>query len=96
MVHGEVAGLKNGEPVMAGVLGVLQSKVFSTDSTIHTLPRALMAARPLADVPRRGPVPKLLWADLFFSDLAHLNLMSVRIRFCRQKPDPVGEKSPPM
>jgi len=23
-----------------------------------------MAARPLEDVPRRGPVPKLLWADL--------------------------------
>ena len=23
-----------------------------------------MAARPLAEAPRRGPVPKLLWADL--------------------------------
>ena len=24
-----------------------------------------MAARPLADVPRRGPVSKLLWTDVF-------------------------------
>ena len=37
-----------------------------------------MAARPLADVPRRGPVPKLLWADLLHIALA---LKSMPIQF---------------
>ena len=44
--------------------------------SVHTYPSKIQYIRyvssslygspPLADVPRRGPVPKLLWADLFY------------------------------
>ena len=44
--------------------------------TSATYPRALMAARPLADVLQRGPVPKLLWADLLLLLRKHkLNML---------------------
>ena len=40
------------------------ARILQKYSTYATYPRALMAARLLAYVPRCGPVPKLLWTDL--------------------------------
>ena len=40
------------------------ARILQKYNTYATYPRDLMAARPLADLPRCGPVPKLLWADL--------------------------------
>ena len=58
MVHGEVAGLKNGEPVMAGVLeeGHRDKMV---DRSLRGGPAPL---RKFLDLPLRVKSPQLTWA----------------------------------
>ena len=65
----------------AKIAHVSASTYPSKYNTYVTYPQAFIAARPLAELPRRGPVPKLLWADLFFICRPSVCL-SVILQYC--------------
>ena len=44
------------------------ARILQKYNTYATYPRTLMAARPLADLQRRGPVPKLLGQTCYYCD----------------------------
>ena len=61
------------------------ARILQKYNTYATYPRAFMAARPLADVLRRGPVSKLLWADLLFiygTTLLNPTLLTRHVLLC--------------
>jgi len=50
-----------------------------------------MAAQLLTDVPRRGPVPKLLWAHLFLINIITIEKLAISAMYCHLKaPDAIA------